>query len=149
MILTKTSTRTDKSSSSQERLISLSLNLIFRRTPFYFVTYGPFCNLIGLQYCIRPDPLRASVRVWLRETRLVATSHRLASCVIVSGFRAALDLDTYPHRNLIRPRCAERAKPGRGKPVLVMHIGFLACFHAISLERSRFSKIATLLFLPL
>ena len=50
MILTKTSTRTDKSTSSQERLISLSPNLIFRRTPFYFVTYGPFCNLIGLQY---------------------------------------------------------------------------------------------------
>ena len=66
-----------------------------------------------------------------------------ASCVIVSGFTAALDLDTYPLRNLIRPRCAERAKPGRGKPVLIMHIGFLACFHAISLERSRFSKIAT------
>ena len=41
-----------------------------------------------------------------------------ASCVIVSGFRAALDLDTY---NVIRPRCAERAKPGRGKPVLIMH----------------------------
>ena len=39
-----------------------------------------------------------------------------------------LDLDTYPLRNLIRPRCAERAKPGRGKPVLIMHIGFLACF---------------------
>ena len=37
----------------------------------------------------------------------------------------------------------ERAKPGRGKPVLIMHIGFFACFHAISLERSRFSKIAT------
>ena len=48
MILTKTSTRTDKSSSSQERLISLSQNLIFRRTPFYFVTFGPFCNLIRL-----------------------------------------------------------------------------------------------------
>ena len=29
-----------------------------------------------------------------------------------------------------------------------MHIGFFACFHAISLERSRFSKIATF-FLPL
>ena len=72
-----------------------------------------------------------------------------ASCVIVSRFRAALDLDTYPLSNLIRPRCAERAKPGRGKPVLIMHIGFSACFHAISLERSRFSKIATLLFLPL
>ena len=60
--------------------------------------------------------------------------------MIVSGFTAALDLDTYPLRNLIRPRCAERAKPGRGKPVLIMHIGFLACFHAISLERSRFSN---------
>ena len=31
-----------------------------------------------------------------------------ASYVIVSGFRAALDLDTYPLSNLIRPRCAER-----------------------------------------
>ena len=72
-----------------------------------------------------------------------------ASCLIVSGFTAALDLDTYPLRNLIRPRCAERAKPGRGKPVLTMHIDFLACFHAISLERSRFSEIATLFFLPL
>ena len=58
--------------------------------------------------------------------------------------RAALDLDTYPLSNLIRPRCAERAKPGRGKPVLIMHIGFFACFHAIYLERSHFSKIATL-----
>ena len=61
----------------------------------------------------------------------------------MSGFRAALDLNTYPPRNLIRSRFAERAKPGRGKPVLIMHIGFLACFHAIYLERSRFSKIAT------
>ena len=54
------------------------------------------------------------------------------SYVIVSGFRAALDLDTYPLSNLIRPRCAERAKCSRGKPVLIMHIGFFACFHAIS-----------------
>ena len=75
--------------------------------------------------------------------------HRLASCVIVSRFRAALDLDIYPYMNLIRPRCAERAKPGRGKSVLIMHIGFFACFHGISLERSRFSKIATFFFLPL
>ena len=80
--------------------------------------------------------------------RLVATSRRLASCVIVSRFRTAMDLDTYPLSN-IRPRCAERAKRGRGKPVLIMHIGFLACFHAISLERSRFSKIAILIFVPL
>ena len=34
-----------------------------------------------------------------------------ASYVIVSGFRAALDLDTYPFSNLIRPRCAERLSP--------------------------------------
>ena len=30
--------------------------------------------------------------------------------------------------------------------LFIMHIGFFACFHAISLERSRFSKIATLFF---
>ena len=74
-----------------------------------------------------------------------------ASCVIVSGFRAALDLDTYlyPLSNLIRPRCTEWAKPGRGKPVLIMHIGFFASFHAISLKRSHFSKIATLFFMTL
>ena len=32
--------------------------------------------------------------------------------------------------------------------MLIMHIGFLACFHAISLERSRFSEIATLIVFP-
>ena len=69
--------------------------------------------------------------------------------MIVSGFRVALDLDTYPLSNLISPRCTERAKPSRAKPVLIMHIGFFACFHATSLERSRFSEIATLFFLPL
>ena len=53
--------------------------------------------------------------------RLVATSHRPASCVIVSRFRIAMDLDTYPPSNFIRPRCAERAKRSRGKPVLIMH----------------------------
>ena len=72
-----------------------------------------------------------------------------ASYVIVSGFRAALDLDTYPLSNLICPLCAKRVKPGGGKPVIIMHIGFFACFHAISLERSHFSEIATLFLLPL
>ena len=32
-----------------------------------------------------------------------------ASCLIVSGFTAALDLDTYPLSNFIRPWCAEQA----------------------------------------
>ena len=57
MILTKTSTKTDKSSFSQKRLISLSPHLIFRTTPFYFVTYSPFCNLIGLQYALQREQL--------------------------------------------------------------------------------------------
>ena len=37
-----------------------------------------------------------------------------ACCIIISVFRAAMDFDTmsYPLSNLIRPRCAERAKPG-------------------------------------
>ena len=48
--------------------------------------------------------------------------------------------NTYPLSNLIRSRCAERAKPGR---VLIMNIGFFACFQAISLEHSRFSEIST------
>ena len=51
-----------------------------------------------------------------------------ASFVIVSGFRAALDLDTYPLSILIRPQCAERAKPGRGKPVLIMQLAFSLVF---------------------
>ena len=51
-----------------------------------------------------------------------------ASCVIVSEFRAGLDWDTYPLSDFIHPRCAERAKLGRGNPVLIIHIGFLACF---------------------
>ena len=48
--------------------------------------------------------------------------------MIVSGFRAALDLDTYPLSNFIRPRCAERAKPSRGKPVLIMQLAFSLVF---------------------
>ena len=72
--------------------------------------------------------------------RLVATSHRLANCVIVSGFRAALDLNTYPLRNLIRPWCAERAKPGRGKPVLIMHnfIGFFVPYLSNGVVSAKF-----------
>ena len=65
-----------------------------------------------------------------RLTSHAQLTYRLG-CVIVSGFRAALDLDTYPLSNLIHPRCAERAKPGRGKPVMIMHIGFFACFHIV------------------
>ena len=68
------------------------------------------------------------------DLSLILSSQASYMYVIMSGFRAVLDLDTYPLSNFIRPRCAERAKPGRGKPVLIMHIGFFACFHAIYLE---------------
>ena len=64
--------------------------------------------------------------------------------MIVSGFRAALDLDTYSLSKLNCSWCAEQAKRGRGKPVFIIHIGFFTCFYSISLKHSRFSKIATL-----
>ena len=72
-----------------------------------------------------------------------------ASCVIVSGFRAELDLDTYPLSDLIRLRCAERAKPGRGKPVLIMHIGFFACFSRHISRMQSFQQNRHILFLAL
>ena len=72
-----------------------------------------------------------------------------ASCVIVSGFRAALDLDTYPLSNLIRPRFAERTKPGRGKPVLIMHIGFFACFSRHIYRTQSFQQNRHITFLAL
>ena len=59
-----------------------------------------------------------------------------ASCVIVSGSRTALDLDAYPLSNLIRPRCAERAKCGRGKPVSLCNWLFRMFSHHISRTQS-------------
>ena len=35
---------------------------------------------------------------------------------------------------------------GHSKPNVIRHIGFFPCFHGISIERSRFRKIALLLF---
>ena len=64
--------------------------------------------------------------------------------MIVSGFRAGLDMDTYPLSDLICPRCAERAKPGRGKPVFIMILAFSLVFtpylsNAVVLGKSPFS----------
>ena len=71
--------------------------------------------------------------------------------MIVSGFTAALDLDTYPlrNRNLIRPRCEERAKPGRGKPVLIMHIGFFSLFSRHISRTQSFQQNRHITFLAL
>ena len=66
MILTKTSTNTDQSSSSQERLISLSPNdAILFRDVLLVLQYdwiAVYAATGTIHY--RPDPLR----VWLRET---------------------------------------------------------------------------------
>ena len=85
---------------------------------------------------------------WAKQRRPPMLSSQ-ASCVIMSGFRAALDLDTYPLSNLIRPRCAERAKPGRGKPVLIMHIGFFACFSRHISRTQSFQQNRHIIFLAL
>ena len=58
-----------------------------------------------------------------------------ASCLIVIGFRAVLDLDTNPLSNLIRPRCAEEAKPGRGKPVLIIQNPHIIFHSLVALKR--------------
>ena len=89
------------------------------------------------------EATRKAVRGQRPSTHL---SQLQASCVIVS-VGAALDLDTYRLSNLISLRCAERAKPGWGKPVLIMHIGFFACFFTPYLSNSCFRKIATLFFM--
>ena len=49
--------------------------------------------------------------------KLVATPHMLELAAWVQS-------SAYPLRNLISPRCAERAKPGAGKPVLIMHYAY-------------------------
>ena len=69
--------------------------------------------------------------------------------MIVSGFTAALDLDTYPLRNLIRPRCPERDKPGRGKPVLITHIGFFSLFSYHISRTQSFQRNRHIIFLAL
>ena len=83
----------------------------------------------------------------VRDLPLMLSSQ--AGCMIVSGFRTALDLDTYPLSNLIRPRCAERTKPGRGKPVLIMHIGFFACFSRHISRTQLFQQNRHIIFLAL
>ena len=100
------------------------------------------CSAVVEKYCLRAE-YRIRYRIGPR------TIIMLIIIRILCGFRAALDLDAYPLSNLIRPRCAERAKPGRAKAVLIMHIGFFTCFHAISLECRRFSKMPTLFFMLL
>ena len=106
------------------------------------------CAVLLYAYCACAPLIDGMGQATPPATGLPLMLSSQASYVIVSGFRAALDLDTYPLSNLIRPRCAERAKRGRGKPVLIMYIGFFACFHVISLKCSRFSKIASFFSCP-
>ena len=52
----------------------------------------------------------------------------------VSSIWNNVGLDNHPLSNVMPPRCAEQTRVGQGKPLLNYHIGFLACFHAISPE---------------
>ena len=90
MILTKTSTNTHKSSFSQVMLIILSPNFTFNTILFCdvllvlqsdWIAVYIRCKGNNSMYCIRPDPLRASKRVWLRETRWLVGM----SCPILSS----------------------------------------------------------------
>ena len=56
-----------------------------------------------------------------------------ASCMIVIGFRAVLDLDTNPLSNLIHPQCAEEAKPSRAK--LIMQNPYIIFHSLVALKR--------------
>ena len=74
----------------------------------------------------------------------------LAMCVILNGFRAALDLDTYPLKNVIRPQCTERAKPGRGKPVLIIYAYWLFRLFSRHISRTQsFQQNRHIIFLAL
>ena len=64
-------------------------HILYRIGPSTIITHAHCATLIdGLGHA-----------TW-SATGLVPITHRLASCVIMSVFRAALDLDTYPLSNL-------------------------------------------------
>ena len=122
MILTKTSTKTDKSSFSQKRLISLSPHLIFRTTPFYFVTYSPFCNLIGLQYALQREQLDVDQTLSARArgcgyARLIGASVSEAPSCGLDGRAVMHDIYIYIYgwHPLLRMRGAtrKRSRPDR------------------------------------
>ena len=80
----------------------------------------------------------SSSRIWLIDwaQSIHLAGHNNRSCDHLSGLFRRLH-GNWPLsrryfwlclRNLIRPRCAEWATPGRGKPVLIMHIGFSLVF---------------------
>ena len=93
--------------------------------------------------------MRGTVNWWAGWSILLAVSYR---SLLRVGHRVATLLDS-TQESILALRYnfwrLQGTQSCRGKPVLNLHIGSFACFHAISLERSRFSKIATLFFMPL
>ena len=93
--------------------------------------------------------MRGTVNWWAGWSILLVVSYR---SLLRVGHRVATLLDS-TQESILALRYnfwrLQGTQSCRGKPVLNLHIGSFACFHAISLERSRFSKIATLVFMPL
>ena len=60
-------------------------------------------------YCIRPDPLRASKRVWLRETRSSSTFKRVCTC------------NTFAYQRVTNARNIAKAASAMGLPRIVKY----------------------------
>ena len=94
-------------------ILMTSREVLFKAQPYGTVPYHYLCSgrvPHPILYCIRPCTIITHVH---RATWASAYHSQATCCVIMSGFRAALDMDTYPLSNLIRPRCTEWGKPGR------------------------------------
>ena len=102
----------------------------------YMCTYACAVLLIGG----RAGPFYRFTDSW-SLTSLLRVGHRVAT--LLDSKRESILALRYNFWRL------QGTQSCRGKPVLNLHIGSFACFHAISLERSRFSKIATFIFMPL
>ena len=79
---------------------------------------------------------------------LPPSTYKPANSMYIILFYATADY--YAHVQSVHASCSVSwCVHVRDTGPLITHIGFFACFHAISFERSGFSKIATLFFMPL
>ena len=79
------------------------------------------------------------------NVRLLVVSTQVARGESDTGYKIACGSRYTPFVGTSYDAKVHRAS-GSGKSSAIMHIGFFACFHGISLERSRFRKIAFLVF---
>ena len=103
----------------------------------YYIQYTPSSYTHVIHVYLR---MRGTVNWWAGWSILLVVSYR---SLLRVGHRVATLLDS-TRESILALRYnfwrLQGTQSCRGKPVLIMHIGFFACFHAISLERRRFSK---------